>query len=98
MWCLQCLLEAEYKNIWLKSEIVGAQLFSSGLGETQKNVTFNLKADSSLCCDHTKANEKLKASQGFMDCVTLQFNLTFLARCLKSSVLLMRPDLQSGFR
>lgn len=24
--------------------------------------------------------------------------LTFLARCLKSSVLLMRPDLQSGFR
>lgn len=25
-------------------------------------------------------------------------NLTFLARCLKSSVLLMRPSLQSGFR
>lgn len=44
------LPEAQYKNIWLEKEIVGAQLFSSGLRETLKTSPFKSKADQCFLC------------------------------------------------
>lgn len=49
-----------------------------------------------LSWDHTGVKDKLRNFTSARVIIVLY--LTFLARCLKSSVLLMRPDLQSGFR
>lgn len=78
--------------------VVGAQLFSFGLGKTLKTLPFKRKADQCCHCGLTTQGPR----KGLQILLSFEswflFILTFLARCLKSSVLMMRPSLQSGFR